>query len=342
LNGELYEGLYARLYNKVLSPTGADDYVKIESDDNDYIRRGSFGVSFWFTKAHCHVPGDWETLYSHQMDTDGWPLQGCRHKSVVEESCAPAPPPGQPAGGFRRMQGTSNDPETVTFDTPGNHQWEVPDWANTVLVKVWGGGGGGGSGNGQWASGAGGGGFSMVTISGSDLDCDGYSIVVGAGGLGSITNDRNGCDGTQLGGDPGGDSSFGAISASGGGHGCSGTAGNCDNGVAYGGGYGGTGTTENGENGQGDTGQGGYGGAAGGASTQGGGARGAAVGNFNEGSPGNAPGGGGGGGPSCQNGHAGGGTGGNGRVEIVISFDPSLGSGCGSEYIPNYICQEAP
>ena len=49
LNGELYEGLYARLYNKVLSPTGADDYVKIESDDNDYIRRGSFGVSFWFT-----------------------------------------------------------------------------------------------------------------------------------------------------------------------------------------------------------------------------------------------------------------------------------------------------
>ena len=67
---------------------GTGDYVAITSDDNDYIssRRG-FGVSFWFTKSVCNVPGRYEILYEHVRDIDGWPLSGCRHSRPTPENC---------------------------------------------------------------------------------------------------------------------------------------------------------------------------------------------------------------------------------------------------------------
>ena len=56
---------------------GMGDYIKIQGDDLDYAQSGMFAVSFWFTKATCHVLGDYEILYSHHADPEGW--AGCRH-----------------------------------------------------------------------------------------------------------------------------------------------------------------------------------------------------------------------------------------------------------------------
>ena len=56
---------------------GIGDYVKISDDDNDYAANGRFALAFWFTKAACRVPGDYEILYSHHADDGGW--SGCRH-----------------------------------------------------------------------------------------------------------------------------------------------------------------------------------------------------------------------------------------------------------------------
>ena len=57
---------------------GTGDYVKITADDNDYIRgtsRGQraswrgFGVSFWFTKSACNVPGRYEASHGLQLES---------------------------------------------------------------------------------------------------------------------------------------------------------------------------------------------------------------------------------------------------------------------------------
>jgi hypothetical protein len=56
---------------------GMGDYLKLESDDLDYAMSGEFSLAFWFTKAVCRNIGDYEILYSHHADPDGW--SGCRH-----------------------------------------------------------------------------------------------------------------------------------------------------------------------------------------------------------------------------------------------------------------------
>lgn len=60
-----------------VSLDGIADYVKIDRPENDYANDGRFALSFWFTKAACHTPGDYEILYSHHADNNGW--SGCRH-----------------------------------------------------------------------------------------------------------------------------------------------------------------------------------------------------------------------------------------------------------------------
>ena len=50
---------------------GEGDAVKIGGEDaSSYALDGSFGVSFWFTKRACNIPGSYEELY-HQSEADG-------------------------------------------------------------------------------------------------------------------------------------------------------------------------------------------------------------------------------------------------------------------------------
>jgi hypothetical protein len=117
--------------------------------------------------------------------------------------------------GFSNMQ---------VYNTPGTYTFIVPAGVTKIMVEIWGGGGGGGSCMGSGAGGGGGGGgygkqiFTVTPFTS-------YTVVVGSGGSGGISNGN---------GNSGGMSSFGTlISASGGNGGAS-----CTNGG--GGGSGGT------------------------------------------------------------------------------------------------------
>jgi hypothetical protein len=211
--------------------------------------------------------------------------------------------------------------QTQTFSTPGTFSgvngFTVPAGVTSITVEVWGGGGAGGGGNTVAAGGGGGGGYRKVTNV-SVVPGTQYTIVVGAGGIGTTATGPAGGASTGT---------FGAtvVSANGGSGGASGTPGA--------GGAGGTGGFTGGSGAPGvNFGHGGGGGSSAGpgtgtgingitatsgtgaAAVTGGGAGGNGPTSGN-GSQGGAPGGGGGGGIAI--GSVSGGSGGNGKVVIT-------------------------
>lgn len=217
-------------------------------------------------------------------------------------------------------------PTIVSFTTVGTTTWTVPAGVTVVDYLVVGGGGGGGA-----YGGGGAGGFltgSLYTTPGASL-----TVVVGAGGTGSLSASTNG-----------GNSKFGSVTALGGGYGSVGSAGG--NGGSGGGGpTGGTGTAGQGNNG-GSTGTYAFGGG-GGASAAGvspgsgtnGGNGGAGSASSITGSSVTYAGGGGGTGRGCcgsvggTGGAGGGGNGGNGVGTIApTSGTANTGGGGGGDY----------
>jgi len=156
---------------------------------------------------------------------------------------------------------------TDVYETAGTFSWEAPAGITSVDVECWGAGGGGGGQTGRTAGGGGAfAGKDGISVTGGSS----YTVVVGAGGIGSTANGSNG-----------GDSSFNSTSviakggsggSSGGGTGGQASASTGDtkydggngasNNPSGGGGGGGAGDGEAGSNGSGTT--GGAGGSAGG------------------------------------------------------------------------------
>ena len=133
---------------------GIGDYVKISDDDNDYAANGRFALAFWFTKAACRVPGDYEILYSHHADDGGW--SGCRHGDdgkcttcnpgiIIYLGCFSDGTDGYTAsstisGDVIRVMITDDDCRTAVFDTPLNKQaggYITNQWVHFAL-SVWG------------------------------------------------------------------------------------------------------------------------------------------------------------------------------------------------------------
>ena len=161
----------------------------------------------------------------------------------------------------------------VSFTTVGTQSWTVPPGITSVAVLVVGGGGGGGS----WMSdnpGGGGGGGVLYTVSYSVTPGQQISVIVGAGGNGG---DKAYPSGIPIPAGVGGSSSFGSLTAQGGGGGAEYVAGKpCVNATSGGSGGGGSSTCTTagtGTSGQGTAGAPGSGGSGGG----GGGAGGAAT-----------------------------------------------------------------
>ena len=160
----------------------------------------------------------------------------------------------------------------VSFTTVGTQSWTVPPGITSVAVLVVGGGGGGGS----WMSdnpGGGGGGGVLYTVSYSVTPGQQISVIVGAGGNGG---DKAYPSGIPIPAGVGGSSSFGSLTAQGGGGGAEYVAGKpCVNATSGGSGGGGSSscpTAGTGTSGQGTAGApgsagGGGGGGAGGAAT---------------------------------------------------------------------------
>lgn len=123
-----------------------------------------------------------------------------------------------------------------TFTTVTSCDWTVPSSVPQVDVLIVGGGGGGGS----WVGAGGGAGAMIETSSVSVTPSSVIAITVGAGGLGAITSDRAGL--TSRFGENGSASSFGAVTAAGGGRGGQWDA-TAGSGGSGGGGAGSTGVT---------------------------------------------------------------------------------------------------
>ena len=134
--------------------SGDEDFVKIETDDNDWAATGRFALSFWFTKAVCHVPGDYEVLFSQHADADGW--TGCRHgDDGTCSSCNPGieiylgcfsdgtdgyTATSTISGDVIRTMITDDSCQTATFDTPLNKVeggYLTDQWVHFAL-SVWG------------------------------------------------------------------------------------------------------------------------------------------------------------------------------------------------------------
>jgi hypothetical protein len=134
--------------------SGDADFVKVEVEDNDYLATGRFALSFWFTKAVCHVPGDYEILFSHHANPEGW--SGCYHGAdgkcatcnpgiVVYLGCFSDGTDGYTAsstinGDVIRTMITDDDCNSAVFDTPLNRGFGgylTDDWIHFGL-SVWG------------------------------------------------------------------------------------------------------------------------------------------------------------------------------------------------------------
>ena len=112
------------------------------------------------------------------------------------------------------VNGTLNAIYTVqTFTSATTCDWTVPSGVSKIDLLVVGGGGGGGS----WVGGGGGAGAMIDTTSVSVTPSATISLTVGSGGLGAITSDFGA--GTYRYAANGNNSSFGAITATGGGRG---------------------------------------------------------------------------------------------------------------------------
>jgi hypothetical protein len=135
---------------------GREDYVRIDRPENDYANSGRFALSFWFTKAVCHVPGDYEILYSHHADNERW--SGCRHGAdgrcstcnpgiQVYLGCFSDGTDGYTAtstisGDVIRTMITDDDCRTAVWDSPLNNAaagYITDQWVHFAL-SVWGSG----------------------------------------------------------------------------------------------------------------------------------------------------------------------------------------------------------
>lgn len=133
---------------------GQNDYVKVDRPENDYANSGRFAISFWFTKAVCHAPGDYEILYSHHADDNGW--SGCRHGA--DGKCSECNPGVQIylgcfsdgadgytatstiSGDVIRTMITDDDCRTAVWDSPLNNGaagYVTDEWVHFAL-SVWG------------------------------------------------------------------------------------------------------------------------------------------------------------------------------------------------------------
>lgn len=55
---------------------GSSDYISVQPEGDyssslNYAKDGQFGISMWFTRKTCPIPGRYEALYSHSQDDDG-------------------------------------------------------------------------------------------------------------------------------------------------------------------------------------------------------------------------------------------------------------------------------
>lgn len=97
---------------------------------------------------------------------------------------------------------------SITFSTPGNYSWTVPEGVYAVTVEALGAGGGGGC-SGAGSGGAGGdGGYGKTTL--SVVPGETYTVIIGAGGQGGeyTSNGSNGVYGGRGDGWHGGDTYF--------------------------------------------------------------------------------------------------------------------------------------
>ena len=132
---------------------------------------------------------------------------------------------GSTAGGFPQMRADGANSQISLglvsidyYETAGNHTWSRPSGVNYILVEIQGAGGAGGGGSNGWTNtwtpGAGGGAGGYIKFwYPLNAGISSFSLVVGAGGIGGLSN-----------GPAGGSSSFGNFASGNGGGGGIGTA----------------------------------------------------------------------------------------------------------------------